>query len=339
MTITSENTSVETSGRLNFTEAPATISVIGVGGGGCNAVMRMIKDRTIPGVRYICVNTDVKSLGKAPDGVQLVYIGERLTHGLGAGGNPEVGAQAADTGKEAIEKAIAGSDLVFLTVGMGGGTGTGAAPVVAEMVRRTGALTVAIATTPFSWEGARRMETAMSGLSHLREKVDNLVVVHNDRLLKIRKKDVSILEALKIADQVVMQGVHSVAEVVNMPGEINVDMADVKSIMKLPGTALMAVGEAEGPGAALQAAQIAVNNPLVNLSIDGAKGILFNVKGGSNLMLGEVNAVGEFIAHKVAPDAIIFFGMVNQTNTQQQDHVGITVIATGIPENAAQQKK
>lgn len=318
--------------RLEFREIPASIAVIGVGGGGCNTVSRMMKDRHIPGVQYICVNTDIKSLGRAPEGAKLIYIGERLTHGLGAGGDPEVGAEAAETGKLALQRSVSKSDLVFITIGMGGGTGTGAAPIVAETVKRTGATVIAIATTPFSWEGARRMQTAMAGLERLKEKVDNLIVVHNDRLLQLCPKEVSVQEALKVADQVVMQGIHSVAEVVNVPGEINVDLADVKAIMKLPGRALMAVGEGQGQYGAMQACQMAMNNPLVNLSVNGAKGVLFNVKGGADLTLGDVNAVGEAISKKVAPEAIIFFGMVN---TPEGEHkVSITVIATGIPDDA-----
>jgi cell division protein FtsZ len=315
--------------RLQFREVPANISVVGVGGGGCNAVIRMMQEKPIPGVQYICVNTDIKSLSRAPEGTKIIYIGERLTRGLGAGGDPEVGAQAAETGREALERAVSKSDLVFLTVGMGGGTGTGAAPIVAETIKRTGTMTIAIATTPFSWEGVSRKETAMAGITRLKDKVDNIIVVHNDLLLNLCKKDVSMHEALKVADQVVMQSVHSVAEVVNVPGEINVDLADVKAIMKLQGKALMAVGMGKGPGGVIQAAQMAVANPLMNLSIDGARGILFNVKGGDGLSLRDVNAVGEFIAHKVDPKAVMFFGMVNDQN--QQDDAMITIIATGIP--------
>jgi len=320
--------------RLEFKEVPATISVIGVGGGGCNTVMRMMREKPIPGIQYICLNTDIKSLGKAPEGAKLIFIGERLTHGLGAGGDPEVGAQAAETGKAALQKAVANSDLVFITTGLGGGTGTGAAPIVAEMVKRTGILTLAVATTPFSWEGARRMETAMAGMARLKEKVDNLILVHNDSLLKMCAKDVSIQEALKLVDSVVMQGIHSVAEVVNCPGEINVDLADVKTIMKMPGRALMAVGEGQGQYGAAQACQMAMSNPLVNLSIEGAKGVLFNVKGGAGLTLGDVNAVGEAISRKADPKAVIFFGMVNDTESQNtsQNTTKLTVIATGIPD-------
>ena len=318
--------------KLHFREVPATITVVGVGGGGCNSIVRMLQERpSIPGINYVCVNTDIKSLAKAPEGTKVIFIGERLTHGLGAGGDPAVGAAAAESGHEALEKAVKNSDLVFLTVGMGGGTGTGAAPVIAEIIKQTGVMTIAVATTPFSWEGSSRKDTAMAGIARLREKVDNVIVIHNDLMLNLIKRDVSMRDALKAVDQVVTQGVHSVAEVVNCPGDINVDLADVKTIMKLPGRALMAMGVSNGPRGILQAAQMAVANPLVNLSIDGAKGILFNVKGGSSLTLRDVNSVGEFIAHKVDPRATIFFGMANDP---EQNGTGmITVIATGIPDN------
>ena len=310
--------------------APASIAVVGVGGGGVNAVMHMLKHEPVPGVRYICVNTDIKSLDKV-EGATVIHIGERVTHGLGAGGIPDVGAKAADSGREALKRALGKSDLVFLTAGMGGGTGTGAAPVVADIAKQTGAMVVAVVTTPFSFEGGRRLETAHGGMTRLREKVDNLIVIHNDRLLRVFKKDVTMGEALKMADEAVMLGVLSVAELINVPGDINVDMADVNTIMKLPGMALMAIGEAKGQGAALMAANQAVNNPLLDLSIDAAKGVLFNLNGGAGLTLGDVNAAGEFIASKVDKNAIIFFGMVNDP-TQEADHVRITVIATGIPE-------
>jgi cell division protein FtsZ len=316
----------------DFKDIPATITVIGVGGGGCNVIIRMAEAKPIPGIRYVCVNTDVKSLGKAPVGSKLIYIGERLTRGMGAGGNVEVGAQAAETGIDAVKEAVKDSDLVFITAGMGGGTGTGAAPIVAQAAKSMGAMVIGIATTPFSWEGTRRVETAFSGISALKSQVDNLIVVHNDRILNLCEPNTPIKEALKVADQVVMQGILSVAELVNVPGDINVDLADVKTIMNLKGRALMAVGESRGPGAALHAAQTAVANPLVNLSIDGAKGILFNLKGSSKLTLGDMNAVGEFIAGKVDGLATIFFGMVG--DEELEDRVKITVIATGIPVNA-----
>ena len=324
----------ESGSRPRFREAPANIVVVGVGGGGCNAVMRMSRYRPVPGVKYICVNTDIKSLETVlqnTEDVQVLQIGERVTRGLGAGGIPEVGARAADTGRNALRKALGRADLVFLTAGMGGGTGTGAAPIVAEVAHNLGALVIAVVTTPFSFEGARRLETAHSGLARLREKVDNLIVIHNDRLLKLFKKDLPIEEALRMADEAVMLGVLSVAELVNVPGQINVDLADVKTIMGMPGRALMAIGEGRGPGGAVEAARQAVNNPLLDLSIEGAKGVLFNVQGGPSLTLGDVNAAGEFIASKVSPDALIFFGMVNDPNLD--DRVRITIIATGIPED------
>ena len=307
---------------------PASIAVVGVGGGGVNAVVR-IMEHTVPGVNYVCVNTDIKSLGKV-QGAKIVQIGSVLTRGQGAGGDAGVGQQAAENDRAALKHAIGSPDLIFITAGMGGGTGTGAAPIVAEVAKRTGALVVALATTPFSWEGSRRLETAMSGVANLRQHVDNLIVVHNERLLQLLSKDVSMEEALRRADEAVMHGVLSVAELVNVPGEINVDLADLKAIMKMPGKALMAIGEAPEPNGAIEAAKIAVSNPLLDLSIDGANGVLFCMNGGPNLTLGEVNEAGAFIASKVNSRATIFFGMAN--NDSMQDKVRLTVIATGIPE-------
>ncbi len=310
-------------------EAPATISVMGVGGGGCNAVMRTMRERSVPGVNFICVNTDVKSLGSVK-GAKVFQIGERLTHGLGAGGKPEVGTEAAETDRANLKQMIGHPDLIFITAGMGGGTGTGAAPVVAEIAKKTGALVVGVVTTPFSWEGSRRLETAMAGVARLREKVDSLIIIHNERLLQLMGKDVPMSEALRRADEAVMYGVLSVAELINVPGEINVDMADVKNIMTMPGRALMAIGEAQEPNGALECAKIAVANPLLDMTLDGAHGVLFCVNGGPKLTLGEVNAAGEFISSKVSPQATIFFGMVN--NEKMVDRVRLTLIATGIPD-------
>ncbi|MDP2950299.1 MAG: cell division protein FtsZ [Chloroflexota bacterium] len=306
--------------------------VVGVGGAGCNAVRRMLEYKTVPGVRYVCVNTDRKSLGMM-SGVEAIQIGERLTQGLGAGGVPDVGARAAESAKDELQRAIGKSDLVFLAAGMGGGTGTGAAPVVAEIARQSGALVVAVATTPFSFEGIRRLETAHSGIARLRDKVDNLIVIHNDRLLAMFREDAPMEEALKRADEALTLGVLSVAEVVNEPGEINVDFADLRSIVKLPGLALMATGEASGKGAAMKAAQQAVNNPLLDLSVEGARGALFNIHGGPSLTLGEVNAVGSFIASRLDSDAMMFFGML--LGAEWEDRVHITLIATGIPPEKA----
>jgi len=312
-----------------FRDAAAAITVIGVGGGGCNAVMRMMKEKVVPGVNYICVNTDIKSLSKV-QGAKVIQLGDSITHGMGAGGDPTVGAQAAEAAHNDLRNSLTHKDLVFITAGMGGGTGTGAAPIVADIARRTGALVVGVVTTPFSWEGHRRLEMAIAGVGRLKDKVDNLIVIHNDRLLKLLNANVSMEEALKRADEAVMFGVLSVAELINVPGEINVDMADVRAIMKLPGRAIMSIGEAKGPNAALDCAKVAVNNSLLDVSIDGAKGVLFCVNGGPDLTLGEVNEAGEFISAKVSRDAIIFFGMVNDPT--MQDRVRMTVIATGIPQ-------
>ncbi|MBM3946241.1 MAG: cell division protein FtsZ [SAR202 cluster bacterium] len=324
-------TATRRSGSQTYSDAPASIAVVGVGGGGVNAIRRMLAARKVPGVKYIVANTDVKSLASV-EGALNIHLGERITHGLGAGGNPEVGATAADSGRAALKKALGKSDLVFLAAGMGGGTGTGAAPVVAEVAKQAGALVVGVVTTPFSFEGARRLDTAHAGMARLREHVDNLIVIHNDRLLQLFKKDVSMEEALKMADEAVMLGVLSVAELVNVPGEINVDLADVKAIMKQPGQALMAIGEGKGQGAVIEAARRAVSNPLLDVSIDGAKGVLFNVNGGPTMTLGEVNATGEFISSKVDHTAMIFFGMVNDKS--MEDHARITIIATGIPQKS-----
>ncbi|MSQ22364.1 MAG: cell division protein FtsZ [Dehalococcoidia bacterium] len=317
-------------------EGPASIAVVGVGGGGCNAVMRIMRERTVPGVKYVCVNTDVKSLNSVR-GATVVQIGEQVTRGMGAGGNPEVGRDAAEKDRVNLHRAIGHPDLIFLTAGMGGGTGTGAAPVVAAIAKQTGALVVGLVTTPFSWEGSRRLASAMAGVGRLQESVDSLIVIHNDRLLQLLNKDVSMEEALRRADEAVMYGVLSVAELVNVPGEINVDLADVKTILALPGRALMAMGEAPEPNGALEAAKTAISNPLLDLSIDGAQGVLFCINGGPKLSLGEVNAAGELIASKVSPKSIVFFGMVN--DEKMQDRVRITLIATGIPESNGRAKE
>lgn len=311
-------------------DGPARICAIGVGGGGSNAIMRMMRARQVPGVSYACVNTDLKALGQA-NGANVVQIGENLTRGLGAGGDPEMGARAAGESKQALKKIINGADLVFLAIGMGGGTGTGAAPIVADIARQAGALVVAVATTPFTFEGARRLETAHSGIAELKSHVDNLIVIHNEKLLSLFNGDTSMEEALRLADDAVMLGVLSVAELVNLPGEINVDLADVKAIMKVPGKAMMAIGEAHGKGGPLEAAKQAVSNPLLDVSLEGAKGVLFNVTGGPSMTLGEVNEAGEYIAAQVDQRAMIFFGMVN--GDAKDDLTRVTIIATGIPDD------
>ena len=313
-------------------DGPARICAVGVGGGGSNAIMRMMRARQVPGVSYACVNTDLKALGQV-GGANVVHIGENLTRGLGAGGDPDMGARAAEQSKQELKKIINGADLVFLAIGMGGGTGTGAAPIVADMARQAGALVVAVATTPFTFEGVRRLETAHSGIAELASHVDNLIVIHNERLLSLFKGETSMEEALRLADEAVMLGVLSVAELVNLPGEINVDLADVKAIMKVPGKAMMAIGEARGKGGPLEAAKQAVNNPLLDVSLEGAKGVLFNVTGGPSMTLGEVNEAGEYIADQVDQRAMIFFGMVN--GDAKDDLTRMTLIATGIPQEGA----
>ena len=310
-----------------FIRPPALIKVVGVGGGGCNAVRRMIPKR-VPGVEFIVVNTDIKSL-ESVQGATAIQIGEETTHGWGAGGKPEVGAESAQRGKETLRKCLKNADLIFVTAGMGGGTGTGAAPVVAGIAKASGALTVGVVTTPFSFEGKRRLEQAIAGVGELKKQVDNLVVIHNDRLLKLADEELPMEQAFAMADEVVMQGILGVSSLINVPGEINVDLADVKSVMSIPGSALMAVGTGQGSRAAEDAARMAITNPLLELSINGAKGVLFNVGGGPDLTIGEVNAAGEMIAKAVDPDATIFFGMVNDPALLGKAR--ITLIATGIP--------
>jgi len=310
-----------------FIRPPAIIKVIGVGGGGCNAVKRMLA-KQVPGVEFIVVNTDIKSL-ESVSGIKAIQIGEELTHGWGAGGKPEVGAASADQGRSVLKKFIKDADLIFITAGMGGGTGTGAAPIVAQVAKESKALTVGVVTTPFNFEGKRRLEQAIAGVGTLRKNVDNLIVIHNDRLLKLVDEEVPMEQAFAMADEVVMQGILGVSSLINVPGEINVDLADVRAIMSIPGTALMAVGNGVGSQAAVDAARQAINNPLLEISINGAKGVLFNVSGGKDLTIGQVNAAGEMIAKAVDPDATIFFGMVN--DPELQGKAKITLIATGIP--------
>ncbi len=311
----------------------ANITVVGVGGGGCNTVTRLMQQNA-PGVNFVCINTDVKALQSSQrDGLIVLPIGEALTQGFGAGGKPEVGEQAALAGRAALRQVLSGSDIVFIATGLGGGTGTGAAPVVAEVAKKCGALVVAMVTLPFAWEGHKRLETALSGLNKLREHVDNMILVHNDRLSNLVRGDVPMQEAFKIADSAVAEGILVVAEIVNVPGEINVDLADIRAIMAMSGQALMAIGSGSGVNGAQQAAESAVKNPLLDTGIEGAKGVLFTVKGGPKLTLGQVNAAGRFISKAVDPDCTIFFGM--HILQEMGDEVRLTLIATGIPDKPA----
>ena len=309
--------------------APARIKVIGVGGGGCNCVRRML-DHNVPGVQYVMVNTDIKSLEPVAHVTEVVQIGQKVTRGWGAGGDTKMGERAAEESATQLRAALKNSELVFITSGMGGGTGTGAAPYVAHLAKEMGALVVGVVTTPFSFEGSRRIGEAIAGVSRLRPYVDNLIVIHNDRLLQYVNHDAEMIEAFRTADEVVTQGILSVSELINVPGEINVDFADVRSIMCHPGGALMAMGLGTGKMGALEAAGQAIANPLLNLSIKGAHGVLFSVKGGQELTLGGVNAAGELIAKSVKKDAAIYFGM--SIDESLEDSVKLTMIATGLKE-------
>ncbi|MDD5094462.1 MAG: cell division protein FtsZ [Dehalococcoidia bacterium] len=310
----------------------ANITVVGVGGGGCNTVSRLLQERPV-GVNFVCINTDAKALQALNgDGLIVLPIGESLTKGFGAGGDPKVGEQAALPVRAALRQVLSGSDIVFITSGMGGGTGTGAAPVVAEVAKKVGALTVAMVTLPFSWEGHKRMETALSGLSRLRENVDNMIFIYNDMMTKLAPEGATMQEAFKVADEAVTEGIMVVNEIANTPGDINVDLADVKAILGLPGNAMMSVGEGNGKDGAIIAADNAIKNHVSDLSISGAQGVLFTVKGGPKLTLGEVNSIGRRISQAVSRDATIFFGM--SIKPEMQHRVRVTIIATGMPEKS-----
>ncbi len=315
-------------------ESLAQIKVIGVGGGGSNAVNRMI-EAGLRGVDFIAVNTDAQALlpSNAP---QRIRIGDKLTRGLGAGGNPEIGQKAAEESAEDLADIINGADMVFVTCGMGGGTGTGAAPVIAEIAKNLGALTIGVVTKPFSFEGRNRMHVADDGLETFKEKVDTLITIPNDRLLSIVDKRTSMNEAFHIADDVLRQGIQGISELITVPGLINLDFADVRSVMSGGGTALMAVGTGSGDTRATDAANAAVTSSLLDVTIDGAQAILFNITGGNSLSLFEVNEAAEIIKAKTHPEANIIFGAVIDENLDDELH--ITVIATGFDAVSAVQK-
>ncbi len=296
-----------------FTE----VRIVGVGGGGSNAVNRMV-EAGVHGVEFIAVNTDAQAL-QMSSAMRKIPIGGRSAKGLGAGGDPDQGERAAEISRDALTDALEGSDMVFLTAGLGGGTGTGAAPVIADMARRARALTVAVVTLPFSFEGFQRRRTAEEGLARLRGNVDALIVIPNDRLLELGDRGMSILEAFRMADEVLRHGVQGISDLVTMTGLINLDFADVKAVMQNAGTALMAVGEGRGEGRAVAAARAAISSPLLDVSIDGAKGVLLNVSGGPDLTLAEVTEAAETIQSAVDPDANIYFGAV--IHPRQQDEI------------------
>ena len=303
----------------------ANIKVVGVGGGGSNAVNRMIH-AGLQGVHFIALNTDAQALmlSEASDKIQ---IGAKLTKGLGAGSNPEVGQRSAEESKEEIRAVLEGADMVFITAGMGGGTGTGAAPVVAEIAKECSALTVGVVTKPFAFEGRRRQAQAEKGIELLKAKVDTLITIPNDRLLQVAEKRTTMLEAFKIADDVLRQGVQGISDLITVPGLINLDFADVRAIMTNAGSALMGIGQASGDDRAIQAAKQAISSPLLEASIKGAKGILLSLSGSSNLGLLEVNEAAGIVADTADPDANIIFGAV--INEDLQDEIIVTVIATG----------
>ncbi|HHV76982.1 MAG TPA: cell division protein FtsZ [Syntrophothermus lipocalidus] len=303
----------------------ADIKVIGIGGGGNNAINRMI-EAGLKGVEFIAINTDAQALylSKAEKKIQ---IGEKLTKGLGAGANPEIGKKAAEESADEIKKALQGADMVFVTAGMGGGTGTGGAPVVAQLAKEAGALTVGVVTRPFQFEGRKRGGQAEKGIAELKSKVDSLITIPNDRLLQVIDKHTSINEAFRIADDILRQGVQGISDLIAVPGLINCDFADVKTIMMETGSALMGIGIARGENRAAEAARAAISSPLLETSIEGAKGVLFNITGDSNLTLFEVNEAAEIIAQAADPEANIIFGAV--VDDSLQDEVRVTVIATG----------
>ncbi len=304
----------------------AKIRVIGIGGGGSNAIGSMISHGSIGGVDFVSINTDAQALllNKAETKVQ---IGETHTKGLGSGGDPEIGKQAAEESEEKIKHMLEGSDMVFLTAGMGGGTGTGATPVVAKIAKDVGALTVAVVTKPFTFEGTRRMVAAEEGIENLKDKVDTLIVIPNQRILDVVDRKLSLLDAFKVADSILTQGVQGISEIITQPGLINVDFADVRAIMSNAGSALMGIGSGVGENRAQTAARSAVSSPLLEISMDGARGVLFNIVGGADLTMTEVDEAAKIITSAADPDANIIFGAtIDET---MHDQIRITIVATG----------
>jgi cell division protein FtsZ len=306
----------------------AVIKVVGIGGGGVNAVNRMIEEG-LKGVEFIAINTDAQALLMSDADVKL-DVGRELTRGLGAGANPEVGAHAAEDHREEIEEVIKGADMVFVTAGEGGGTGTGGAPIVANVARSLGALTIGVVTRPFGFEGKRRAAQAELGIERLRNEVDTLIVIPNDRLLSISDRHVSVLDAFKAADQVLLSGVQGITDLITTPGLINLDFADVKSVMSGAGSALMGIGSSRGDDRSVAAAEMAISSPLLEASIDGAHGVLLSIQGGSDLGLFEINEAAQLVSNSAAPDANIIFGAV--IDDALGDEVRVTVIAAGFDE-------
>ncbi len=308
-----------------LTNIAARIKVVGVGGGGCNAVDRMIEEG-LQGVEFIAVNTDAQALQLSKASIK-VRVGEKLTRGLGSGGDPEVGRKATEESAQELYAALKDADMVFITGGMGGGTGTGGAAVVAQIAKEVGALTIGVVTRPFTFEGSRRIQSAESGIARLKEKADTLIVIPNDRLLQIVDKRANLQKAFRMADDVLRQGVQGISELITVPGLINLDFADVRTIMSEGGAALMAVGSADGEDAARVAAEQAISSQLLDITIDGARGILFNITGGSEMTLFDVNQAAAIIKETAHPDVNLIFGAV--IDPAMKETVRITVIATG----------
>ena len=317
-----------------FVENFASIKVIGVGGGGQNAVNRMI-DEGIQGVEFISVNTDSQALMLSAAPVRM-RIGDKLTKGLGSGGNPEIGQRAAEESREEIAELVKGADMVFVTAGMGGGTGSGAAPVIARIARDQGALTIGVVTRPFSFEGSHRRRTAESSMKELSQSVDTLIIIPNDRLLQVVDKKLGINQAFRAADDVLRQGIQGISELITIPGLVNLDFADVRSVMLDGGAALMSVGRGSGENRAKDAANQAIHSALLDVSIDGARSILFNIKSGEDLSLYEVNEAAEIVRGNAHPEANIIFGAV--IDPTMKDEVQLTVIATGFDKAPPEEK-
>ncbi len=311
-------------------ETFARIKVVGVGGSGGNAISRMI-DSKIKGVDFVAINTDAQALHHSKAS-EKVHIGKNLTKGLGAGMNPEIGRQAAEENRDEIQEVLKGADMVFVTCGLGGGTGTGAAPIVAEAAKEIGALTVAVVTKPFAFEGAQRRAIAEEGLENLKDRVDSLITIPNDKLLSIIDRKVTLINAFKIVDDVLRQGVQGISDLITKPGIVNVDFADVRAILEDSGSALMGIGIASGENRAAEAARAAINSPLLELSIDGAKGVLFNISGSSDLTMLEVNEAANIITESIDVNAKVIFGAVLDDQIRKGD-VHITVVATGFDAN------
>ncbi len=307
-------------------ESFARIKVIGVGGGGGNAVGRMISAR-VKGVDFIAVNTDAQALHNT-NIPEKIHVGKNITKGLGAGMNPEVGRQAAEESREEIHQLLKGADMVFITAGMGGGTGTGASSIIAEIAKESGALTVGVVTKPFGFEGTQRSAVAEHGLQRLKEYVDTLITIPNDKLLDIIDKKTSLIDAFAVVDDVLRQAVQGISDLITINGIVNVDFADVKAVMRDAGSALMGIGSAVGEGRAVEAARTAINSPLLEVAIDGAKGVLFNIYGGSDLTMSEINEAAKVVTESIDPEAKVIFGAVIDNNLKKGE-LKITVIATG----------